>query len=76
MIWSGAEPPEHKKFIEDLKAFTKQQYASGWSIVGYQSIVALAEGIKKAGNTKSRRRGEGVARPQLRHPGRQADVQR
>ncbi len=53
VIWSGAEPPEHKKFIEDLKAFTKQQYASGWSIVGYQSIVALAEGIKKAGNTKS-----------------------
>ncbi|HYM73617.1 MAG TPA: ABC transporter substrate-binding protein [Stellaceae bacterium] len=53
VIWSGAEPPEHKKFIEDLKKFTNAQYASGWSIVGYQSIVALAEGIKKAGNTKS-----------------------
>ncbi len=53
VIWSGAEPPEHKKFIEDLKAFTNQEYASGWSIVGYQSIVALAEGIKKAGDTKS-----------------------
>jgi branched-chain amino acid transport system substrate-binding protein len=53
VIWGGAEPPEHKKFIEDLKAFTKQEYASGWSIVGYQSIVALAEGIKKAGDTKS-----------------------
>jgi branched-chain amino acid transport system substrate-binding protein len=53
VIWNGVEPPEHKRFIEDLKAFTKQEYASGWSIVGYQSIVALAEGIKKAGDTKS-----------------------
>jgi branched-chain amino acid transport system substrate-binding protein len=53
VIWNGVEPPEHKKFVEDLKAFTKQEYASGWSIVGYQSIVALAEGIKKAGDTKS-----------------------
>jgi branched-chain amino acid transport system substrate-binding protein len=53
VIWNGVEPPDHKKFVEDLKAFTKQEYASGWSIVGYQSIVALAEGIKKAGDTKS-----------------------
>ena len=53
VIWTDNEPPEHKKFVEDLKAFTKSQYASGWSIVGYQSIYALAEGIKKAGDTKS-----------------------
>ncbi|HEU0154775.1 MAG TPA: ABC transporter substrate-binding protein, partial [Stellaceae bacterium] len=54
VIWGGAnEPAEHKKFIEDLKAFTKAQYASGWSIVGFQAIVALADGIKKAGDTKS-----------------------
>jgi branched-chain amino acid transport system substrate-binding protein len=53
VIWGGTEPPAHKKFIEDLKAFTKGQYASGWSIVGYQAIYALAEGIKKAGDTKS-----------------------
>ncbi|MBV9014296.1 MAG: ABC transporter substrate-binding protein [Alphaproteobacteria bacterium] len=54
VIWGGTnEPPEHKKFIEDLKKFTGAQYASGWSIVGYQTIYALAEGIKKAGNTKS-----------------------
>jgi len=53
VIWNGNEPPEHKKFIEDLKAFTKMPYASGWSIVGYQSIYALAEGIKKAGGTRS-----------------------
>jgi branched-chain amino acid transport system substrate-binding protein len=53
VIWGSNEPPEHKKFIEDLKTFTKAKYASGWSIVGYQSIYALAEGIKKAGSTKS-----------------------
>jgi branched-chain amino acid transport system substrate-binding protein len=54
VIWAGGnEPAAHKKFIEDLKAFTKAQYASGWSIMGYQMIEALAEGIKKAGNTKS-----------------------
>src|SRR6516165_4641753 len=53
VIWTGSEPPEHKKFIEDLKAFTKAKYASGWSIVGYQSIYALADGIKKAGDIKS-----------------------
>jgi branched-chain amino acid transport system substrate-binding protein len=54
VIWGGPnEPPEHKKFIEDLKVFTKAQYASGWSANGYEMVYALAEGIKKAGNTKS-----------------------
>ncbi len=53
VIWGANEPPEHKKFIEDLKAFSKSKYGSGWSIVGYQAIYALAEGIKKAGGTKS-----------------------
>ncbi len=53
VIWGANEPPEHKKFIADLKAFSKAKYASGWSIVGYQSIYALADGIKKAGKTNS-----------------------
>jgi branched-chain amino acid transport system substrate-binding protein len=53
VLWSGNEPPAHKKFIEDLKKFTHEQYASGWSIVGYQSIYALAAGIKKANSTNS-----------------------
>ena len=53
VIWGANEPAEHKKFIEDLKAFAKTKYASGWSVVGYQAIYALAEGIKKAGDTKS-----------------------
>jgi branched-chain amino acid transport system substrate-binding protein len=53
VIFTGNEPPEHKAYVEHLKAFTKSPYASGWSIVGYEAIIALAEGIKKAGNTKS-----------------------
>ncbi len=53
VIWTGNEPAAHKKFIADLKAFTHEQYASGWSIVGYKSIDALAAGIRKAGDTKS-----------------------
>ena len=54
VIWGGGnEPPEHKQFIADLKAFAHEQYASSWSVIGYQSIYALAGGIKKAGDTKS-----------------------
>jgi branched-chain amino acid transport system substrate-binding protein len=53
VIWAGKEPPEHAKFIADLKAFTHAKYASGWSIVGYQTIYALADGIKKAGTANS-----------------------
>ena len=53
VIFTSNEPPEHKKYIEDLKNFTHEKYASGWSVVGYQSIYALAAGITKAGDTKS-----------------------
>jgi branched-chain amino acid transport system substrate-binding protein len=53
VIWPGAEPPEHKAFVERLKAFTKEQYASGWAIMGYVTVTALAEAVKKAGNTNS-----------------------
>jgi branched-chain amino acid transport system substrate-binding protein len=53
VLWSGDEPPAHKTFIENLKKFTHTEYASGWSIVGYQSIYALAAGITKAGSTNS-----------------------
>src|SRR5208282_6011668 len=45
VIWGGNEPPEHKAYIEHLRAFTKSQYGSGWSIVGYESIYALAEAL-------------------------------
>src|SRR6516162_2067329 len=53
VIWPDNEPPEHKVFSENLKTFTKEQYASGWAIMGYSSVVALVEGIKKAGGTDS-----------------------
>jgi branched-chain amino acid transport system substrate-binding protein len=53
VVWSGNEPPAHKTFIANLKIFTHSEYASGWSIVGYQSIYALAAGITKAGAATS-----------------------
>ena len=53
VLWGANEPPEHKTYIENLKKFTHTQYASGWSIVGYQSIYALAGGITKAGSATS-----------------------
>jgi len=54
VVWGGPnEPAEHKAYEKNLQAFMKSQYGSGWSIVGYEAIEALAEGIKKAGDTKS-----------------------
>src|SRR5215813_13295718 len=53
VLWTDNEPSAHKTFIEDLKKFANAQYASGWSIVGYQSIHALVAGITKAGSTNS-----------------------
>ena len=53
VIWAGDEPPEHKAFIENLKAFTHEKYASGWAIMGYSAIFALTDAIKKANSTDS-----------------------
>jgi len=53
VIWPENEPPAHKAYIENLKAFTKEQYASGWAIMGYASILAIVEGIKKANSVDS-----------------------
>jgi branched-chain amino acid transport system substrate-binding protein len=53
VIWAEGEPPEHKAFIERLKAYTNEKYGSGWAIMGYSSVMALAEGVKKANSTKS-----------------------
>jgi branched-chain amino acid transport system substrate-binding protein len=53
VIWPDNEPAAHKTYIEHLKAFTKQEYASGWAIMGYASILALKAGIEKAKSTKS-----------------------
>ena len=54
VVWAGGnEPAEHKAYEERLKAFMKSEYGSGWAIVGYQSIEALAAAIQKAGSTDS-----------------------
>jgi branched-chain amino acid transport system substrate-binding protein len=53
VIWKGDEPAAHKEFIEHLKAYMKSDTGSGWAVQGYTAIVALAEGIKKAGSTDS-----------------------
>ncbi|HVC53423.1 MAG TPA: ABC transporter substrate-binding protein [Stellaceae bacterium] len=54
VIWGGSnEPPAHKKFIADLVKFTHAKYASGWSVMGYEMVYALAEGIKKSNSTNS-----------------------
>jgi hypothetical protein len=53
VIWPVDEPAEHKTFIDNLKAFTKEKYASGWAIMSYSSVLALTEGINKAGDINS-----------------------
>jgi branched-chain amino acid transport system substrate-binding protein len=53
VVWGEDEPAEHKAYVEHLKATMKNEYGSGWAIVGYQSIAAIAEGVKKAGGTDS-----------------------
>lgn len=54
VVWGGpGEPAEHKTFETNLQASMKSKYGSGWAIVGYEAIEALADGIKKAGTTKS-----------------------
>jgi branched-chain amino acid transport system substrate-binding protein len=61
VVWPENEPAAHKTYIEHLKAFTKQEYASGWAIMGYASILALKAGVEKAKSTKS----EAVAKAML-----------
>ena len=53
VVWGEGEPPEHKEYVEKLKKAMKSENGSGWAIVGYQSIAAIAEGIKKAESTDS-----------------------
>jgi branched-chain amino acid transport system substrate-binding protein len=52
VVWSGSnEPPAHKAYEQRLKAFMHSKYGSGWAIMGYMGIEALADAIRKAGST-------------------------
>jgi len=45
------DTPEHKAYVERLKAYTKQEYPPSWAITGYIAMQFLAEAIKKANST-------------------------
>jgi branched-chain amino acid transport system substrate-binding protein len=53
VIWGEGEPAEHEVFIENLKKAMNNQYGSGWAVMGYMAVVAISEGVKKAGSTES-----------------------
>jgi branched-chain amino acid transport system substrate-binding protein len=43
--------PEHKDYVERVKKFFNQEYASSWASTGYIALQFLVEGIQKAGST-------------------------
>lgn len=47
------EPEAHKKYIESLKAFTKEDPPSSWPIMMYIAMQFLVAGIKKANSIDS-----------------------
>ena len=47
------QPDSHKKYIERLKAFTKEETPSSWPVMMYVGMQFLVEGIKKAGTLDS-----------------------
>jgi branched-chain amino acid transport system substrate-binding protein len=53
VVWQGNEPAEHKAYVQTMKEAMKSADGSGWAIMGYMAIQALAEGMKKAGSTDS-----------------------
>ena len=53
VIWGEGEPAEHKVFIENLKKAMNNQYGSGWAVMGYMAVVAISDGVKKAGSTEN-----------------------
>lgn len=50
--WYGIKTPEHDAFIKAYQAKFKDYPRLG-SVVGYATIMSLAEGVKKAGSTKT-----------------------
>lgn len=52
VIWPNA-PEYHTKYTTALKAFLKDDYGSSWAIQGYEGILALAAGVKKANSIEA-----------------------
>jgi branched-chain amino acid transport system substrate-binding protein len=61
VIWTGTEPPAHRAFIRQMKAFTHSKYGSGWWVEGYIPIVALADAVKKAGSVNDTKVSQALA---------------
>ena len=77
VIWGGNEPPAHKKFIEDLKAFTHSRIRLG--LVDRRlsdRSTRWPRASRRPATPRVGRRCQGAARPQLRHSGRRAELQR
>jgi branched-chain amino acid transport system substrate-binding protein len=52
VIWQGPnQPAAEVAFDQKVQKAMGNQYGSSWSIQGYVSIAAIAEGIRKAGTT-------------------------
>jgi branched-chain amino acid transport system substrate-binding protein len=47
------QPDAHKKYIDRIKAFTKEDPPSSWPLTTYVAMQFLVEAIKKAGSTDS-----------------------
>ncbi len=43
--------PAHRDYVERVKKFTNQEYASSWASTGYIAMQFLVEAIRKAGTT-------------------------
>lgn len=47
VIWPDA-PDIHRKYVAAVRTYLKDEYGSSWAIQGYEGILALAAGIRKA----------------------------
>ena len=66
----------HKKYIERIKAYTKEDPPSTWPITVYVAMQFLVEGIKKASSLDSDKVAKALARSDDRRAVRQADAAR
>ena len=71
----GIQTDEHKKFF--LAYFRKyNEYPKLGSVVGYSTIISIAEGIKKAKSTDTEKLIAAFSRPAVHVAARQGDVPR